>query len=168
MKAFKRNGHYQLLLWEKEVITRSGDEKKLPYLARLTLIRTPWFQVLFHKFLISDDDCLHDHPWPFLSLILWGGYWEWCRYEDIPLRQQEKLNFQYLERRLALNGELQVKRRYNPGSLLYRPAEWRHRVEIDKPAYSMVITFKKSRTWGFWTKAGFVHYKDYSSQARCE
>lgn len=35
------------------------------------------FNVFLHRFLKSDSDDLHDHPWPFATLILKGGYWEW-------------------------------------------------------------------------------------------
>ena len=35
------------------------------------------FNIFLHKFLKSDIDDLHDHPWPYATLILRGGYWEW-------------------------------------------------------------------------------------------
>ena len=34
------------------------------------------FNVFLHKFLKGDLDDLHDHPWPYATLILKGGYWE--------------------------------------------------------------------------------------------
>ena len=34
------------------------------------------FNIFIHKFLKSDPDDLHDHPWAFRTLILKGGYWE--------------------------------------------------------------------------------------------
>jgi hypothetical protein len=177
MKFFKRNGHYQVIFFNKEVITRSNDEKKTPYLVRYTLVRLPWFQILFHKFLISDDDCLHDHPWPFISVMLWGGYYEWCRYDDLPLKARMKLSSHKIEHKLFFDG-LHVRRRFRTGQILYRPAEWKHRVElittfeqkpVPQPAYSMLITFNKQRTWGFWTKQGFIKHYDYDgSGAKCD
>ncbi|MFP5276951.1 MAG: DNA methyltransferase [Acidobacteriota bacterium] len=47
-----------------------------PYLTRYTLFSTPWIHLCIHVFHRSDADELHDHPWPFASLILWGGYIE--------------------------------------------------------------------------------------------
>lgn len=75
-----------------------------PYLLRWYVIpRNPVFNVYLHKFLRSDDDrALHDHPWWFVSLILRG------RYDEITD---------------------QGARRRNAGSLAFRPAEWRHRVQ---------------------------------------
>ena len=51
-----------------------------PYLERYYLFlkdrqRFP-FNVFLHKFLKGDPDDLHDHPWPYATFILRGGYWE--------------------------------------------------------------------------------------------
>src|SRR5436309_679857 len=62
-------------------ITRADGK---PYLRRLLLFKTPWFGIYLHEFLGPDDACTHDHPWPFLSLILWGGYWEFVRNPSFP------------------------------------------------------------------------------------
>lgn len=82
-------------------------------------------RVFVHRFLRSDYDTLHDHPWPFWSLILWGGYWENTR-----------------------GG----RKWYGPGRLLRRPAEWRHRVELPpgKGCWSLLWVGAKVRSWGFW------------------
>ena len=60
------------------VMDRQNDE---PYLERYYLFlkdrkRFP-FNVFLHKFLKSDPDDVHDHPWPYATLILKGGYHEW-------------------------------------------------------------------------------------------
>ena len=56
----KRNGFNPWKLWSKFVITGQDGEA---YLIRRTIIGTPWFAILLHKFLRSDADrCLHDHP----------------------------------------------------------------------------------------------------------
>jgi len=34
------------------------------------------FNIFLHRFLKGDPDDLHDHPWPYATLILKGGYWE--------------------------------------------------------------------------------------------
>lgn len=47
------------------------------YLRRWRLVQTPWFGVYLHRIQRPDGDrYLHDHPWSFVSLILWGGYRE--------------------------------------------------------------------------------------------
>ena len=61
------------------VMDRTSNE---PYLERYYLFlkdrgeRFP-FNVFLHKFLKSDPDDVHDHPWPYFTIILRGGYWEW-------------------------------------------------------------------------------------------
>lgn len=42
-----------------------------PYLTRWTLRETTLGSLYLHHFHRSDADENHDHPWPFVSLILW-------------------------------------------------------------------------------------------------
>jgi hypothetical protein len=52
-----------------------------PYLERyyVFLKDRKWFpfNIFIHKFLKSDPDEVHDHPWLYFTLILKGGYYEW-------------------------------------------------------------------------------------------
>ena len=64
-------GRYRLIM------DRTGNK---PYLARYYLFlmnrsRFP-FNIFLHKFLLSDPYDLHDHPWAYISIPLWPGYWE--------------------------------------------------------------------------------------------
>ena len=86
--------------------------------------------VYLHKFHRGDwDDALHDHPWPFTSLILAGGYWEWTAGSDGALS----------------------RRWYGPGRVLRRPAAWRHRVELrdGRPCWTLVFRGRKAKSWSF-------------------
>ena len=91
-----------------------------------------------HIFRRSDHDReLHDHPWSFTTLLLWPGYIE----------------------------ETQSgKRRKFPLQLLFRPALFRHRVEL-LPVYeysiSLVFVGPKKRVWGFWRDGDFIPFKKY-------
>jgi hypothetical protein len=112
------------------------------YLTRYTLIDRPAWQLCVHVFHRSDADDLHDHPWPFVSLILWRGY-----REQTPDR---------------------IRRRW-PGSLAFRPARWVHRVELlgGKPAITLVWMGKRCREWGFFTRAGWVQWRRYFTEKGC-
>ena len=71
-KLFQRLGRYRVIM------DRVENE---PYLERYYVFlkdrdRFP-FNIFVHKFLKSDTEDVHDHPWPFLTVILRGGYWEW-------------------------------------------------------------------------------------------
>lgn len=137
---------------KKKIITRSDA---VPYLIRYTIFSCPLFSIKIHNLLISDDDCLHDHPWAFVSLILWGGYVEHTNIYVHTTGQYE--NGQDLDR-----WDTKKKSKiYHPLSVLYRPAKWQHKLEIHQPAWTLVITFKKIRMWGFWTRNGFVPFFKY-------
>ncbi len=124
-----------------------------PYLLRWYIIpRNPLLNVYLHKFLRDDDDrALHDHPWWFVSLILKGGYLE--------VTENPKL---MMSCRTSL---FDVRSPFWSRCLAYRPAEWRHRValphgqnaagDVDTtaprvPCWTLIITGRRSRTWGFW------------------
>jgi len=108
-----------------------------------------------HNILQSDDDrALHDHPFSFLTIILRGGYYEYLA-----------------------DGS---KTWHGPGSILWRPAVTAHRVELKtlcdperaggpcdpdvcalQPAWTFVFRSRYFREWGFHTKAGWVHNRQF-------
>lgn len=90
---------------------------------RYTLWSTRWFNIYLHKLNSPQPhaEC-HDHPWNFIAILLWRGYFE------------------------EVNG--QVSRRW-PGSILWRPAEFAHNVTTKGTSYSVIITGPKRREWGF-------------------
>ncbi|RPE05533.1 hypothetical protein EGT74_24425 [Chitinophaga lutea] len=120
----------------------------IPYLTRYTLIETSRWQLCLHIFHRSDwTDDLHDHPWDFVSLLLWRGY-----IEETP----------------------DSRRRYYPGAVLIRRAEHVHRVELlnGKKAVTLVWMGKRRRMWGFWEKQErgnrfWVNFLQYFRKYRC-
>jgi hypothetical protein len=86
--------------------------------------------VFLHHFHRGDDDsALHCHPWPFTSVILWGGYYEHTLGRDGIIR----------------------RRWYGPGRVLTRKAEHRHRVELPpgRDCWTLVFRGVKERSWFF-------------------
>lgn len=90
---------------------------------RFTLLWTPWGAIYLHrlKALIEPPEC-HDRPWGFVTIIFKGGYWEYA--------------YDFWEWR-------------GPGSILFRPAIWRHNVVTEGVSWSIIITGRKFREWGF-------------------
>ncbi len=129
------------------------------YLIRYTLINIPYIgSIKIHKALVSDTGDLHDHPWNYMSIILWGGYWEWTQVEI----ESEKLLSWFIETRKLLDngvteksnikGKLvKIARWYSPGSVLFRKANIPHKLEIPEGKYSLSLIFTsyKWRAWGF-------------------
>lgn len=133
--------------FRKTTIQVNGDR----YMDRWEF-RTPFFTVRLHHILRSDQDReLHDHPWDFTSLILSAGYWEYR-----PARAG----------RLGLSPPFcEIERRWcRPLSVVCRKAEDAHRLELTRPVWTLVITGRKRRDWGFYTKDGWVHWRQWSAQ----
>lgn len=152
-------------LYKKTIIRR---EDNVDYLIRysLKLPKCLPFQIKLHKILVSDDYCLHDHPWSFMSLILKGGYWEYLKKVDydasynniLSLEPNKTYNFEDVFKTYI------TKTWYGPFSVLYRKPNSVHRLELPKgkTCTTLVITFKKVGSWGFYTKKGFIDHKDYN------
>lgn len=98
--------------------------KECPYLYRIVL-PCKWFSIRLHWWVASDDlRSLHDHPWWFLTLVLWGSYTDYTR------GGRDILRF---------------------GSLRFRPANHKHRVYIhSKRCITLLITGPESRRWAFY------------------
>ena len=147
-----------------------------PYLIRYFLWKPEWVRYLgldprkcgriyLHHILQSDHDrALHDHPWPFISFILRGGYVEYADSRDV--REKKKAwQWTYLLReQWDRDKPFQLFRRFNPGAVLYRPAHWRHRLEVSKPAWTLVFIGPVQRRWGFWTSWNkWCHHSMYDT-----
>ena len=116
-------------------------QDKEPYLERYYVFlkdRTKFpFNIFIHKFLKSDPDDLHDHPWPYVSIPLYPGYWE------------------YTEKGKFWRG---------PFSIRYAPAGTFHRVELLPDKYycwTIFIPGKRTRDWGFKTEKGWINQEQY-------
>ena len=135
---------------QRIILDRESNE---PYLERyyVFLKDRTWFpfNIFLHKFLKSDPDDVHDHPWPYASLILKGGYWEW-----IP-------NFDTVGRKI---GEVQTWR--GPGSFRVCEATSYHRIELDPDitAWTLFIPGPQKREWGFLVNNKWIHNDEYIKQ----
>ncbi len=106
----------------------------------------PWFGIRVHNILRSDHDRhLHDHPWDFVSLILRGGY------QEITEEPHDAGPCQAVFR----------SRRFAPGSIVRHRAEDLHRLIVARPAWTIVITGPKRKSWGFMTEDGMVPWREY-------
>ena len=113
-------------------------------MVRYILVRFPWFGIFVHHFLRGDyDRALHDHPWPFVALVLKGGYVE----------QHDQTV--YGEKTLVC---------HEPGSVLVRSAEWRHRVLLGEgcTSWSLVLVGRRQREWGFFTSTGWCLWRKFN------
>lgn len=137
LNLLKRLGRHRVIM---------DRQNNKPYLERYYVFlkdrkRFP-FNVFIHKFLKSDPDDVHDHPWPYATLILKGGYYEW-----IP-------NFDS-------NGSKISETRHwrGPGHVRFCRATSYHRIELDPnvTCWTMFMPGPQRREWGFLVKE---HGKD--------
>lgn len=106
------------------------DKPAGPYLWRLRVIDGPLFRVYLHHLVSPDDDRAdHDHPYSFVSFVLWGSYVE---------RLDER----------STGGRVRyVKRRW----FNWKPAPGRHRVVwVSKHCWTLLIGGPRVREWGFY------------------
>lgn len=136
----------KLIVWLLSLLRRERFDIGRPglpdYLTRWTLLGKRYGgsrRVFLHWFHRGDEEpYFHDHPWAFVSVILWGGY-----YEETPTGRHW----------------------YGPGSVLVRPAEWRHRVVLHegRQAWTLVLSGPKTRGWGFWCDSGWIPWKSHAA-----
>ena len=106
-----------------------------PYLYRYLLWERWGCRIYLHEILRSDEDPEpHNHPWTFISVILREGYVE--------------------ER----NGR---KTRKYPGMVLLRRADDFHRLELRRPAWTLVFRGRERKGWGFMTASGFMDSEEF-------
>ena len=111
------------------------------------------FNIFLHKFLKSDIDDLHDHPWPYATLILKGGYWEW--------RPQFGADGKKI-------GEL--ARWCGPGSFRVASANSYHRIELDPnvTCWTLFMPGPKQRDWGFLVKNKWGQWEQYLANRKAQ
>lgn len=100
-----------------------------------------------HHVLRSDDDrAFHDHPWPYISIILRGGY---------------------TEVRPVFESGIYVgdtRRYYGPGSVIFRRAKSWHRLEVEpgQTVWTLFVTGWYQQRWGFLVKPDHkIYWKDF-------
>jgi hypothetical protein len=103
------------------------------------------FNVFLHKFHKGDPGDVHDHPWPYFTLVLKGGYYEYTP------------NFKY--------GKMVGETKHWRG-----PGHWRicssysyHRIELKDGVtpWTLFMPGPQTREWGFLVKNKWIHNDSY-------
>lgn len=133
-------------------ITGTGADTDV-YLIRYYVFRSKYFNFFIHKFLRSDRDDLHDHPWNFGTYVVKGGYTE------------QNLN--------AYTGKVDLfpkERSVKKNRWATRKAEAVHRVVVDKELHiedqehatiTLCFTGRTRREWGFIKDGKWINWKKY-------
>ena len=106
--------------------------------------------VRVHHILRADADRdMHDHPWPFLSIVLRGWY-----VERRPVAQGQHP---------CLDGGRFTQTRRGRFSIAFRRATDRHLISevCEGGVWTLFISFTYQKRWGFYTPTGWVDYRTY-------
>jgi hypothetical protein len=122
------------VLWRWKIVSQNT------YITRLDIIRTPWFEIKVHWMAGPDPERdPHNHPWPFLSIILHGMYCE---------RRHTSWDTWTLHWHRWFNWSHDMTKA--------------HRIVAVAPkTTTLVITGRRRQEWGFQTKEGFVPWHAY-------
>jgi hypothetical protein len=129
------------------VMDRINNE---PYLERYYLFLKDRkhfpFNIFLHKFLKSDPDDVHDHPWPYATIILKGGYYEW-----IP-------QFNAKGQKIS-----EIANWRGPGHFRTCSARSYHRIELDPAVecWTLFMPGPQTRDWGFLSKGQWIQHEEY-------
>jgi hypothetical protein len=127
---------YMERFWLIRIGRRGGGESG-PY---------PLIGARVHHILRSDSDrVFHDHPWPYLTIILRGGYWE-----VRPVLVDNVVSYT-------------VRTWHGAGSVLLRRANSWHRLELPEgqTAWTLFCTGPKVQHWGFLVGRHKVGWRKY-------
>lgn len=108
------------------------------YMRRYHLLASRWLSLRVHHIRLPDAGRhLHDHPFDFITTVLFGAYWE--AFPDAT---------SVLHRR---------------GCVRFRQAEVAHAI-TDVPvggAWTFVVTGPRRREWGFYVDGEWIHEHNY-------
>lgn len=125
---------------KRELFRKGSDGKPSLYMERFYLVKSKYFELMIHRFYMSDAVDVHDHPWASFGCILKNGYIE-------HIGDNEKS-----VRRVA-------------GDVSCRSAKSLHRVELIKgtegDVWTLFGTFKRVRNWGFLVNKEWIPFEDY-------
>jgi hypothetical protein len=123
------------------IMDRQCDE---PLLTRYYLFlkdrkRFP-FNIFLHKFHKGDPGDVHDHPWPYFTLILAGGYYEW-----------------------VLSGNTEIRKWRGVGHFRFCSANSYHRIELKEGVtpWTLFMPGPQTREWGFLVNNKWIHNDSY-------
>lgn len=122
------------------------------YLVRRRIVQTPWFGVYVHDINERDKDRdPHNHPWSFVSIVLRGHYTE--NYYPNPKSRSEFSS-------IAPYYYRQTWKRFSVHKMGRNSA---HKItEAGPKLKTLIITGPRKGSWGFFTRIGFVDWKDYN------
>jgi hypothetical protein len=136
-----------------------------PILTRWTLLNLgPRVgKLLLHRFLPNADDRdVHDHPRPFVTVVLLGGYDDLAPCEVCPGSGwvTPRTSCSACEGRGVVLREIM-----RAGMVRRRPAEHRHRTRVHETGCTTLVWMGPlRRPWGFWRRGRWWPWREYEER----
>jgi hypothetical protein len=123
----------------KEIVAKNGEV----HFRRYRLFACPWLRIYIHQICISDYEAhFHDHPFNFKTRLLSGSYREDCSYHP--------------------DHKTIYSKPYKAGDTIKHHAQDAHKLTLTSPeVWTFVITWGRSRYWGYQTESGWIGHKEY-------
>ena len=128
---------------KRVIMDRVNDQ---PYLERYYVFlkdRTRFpFNVFLHRFLKSDPDDAHDHPWNYVSWILQGSL---------------------LEKNIEMGEKISRTQVLKSGNVIKRNAKSFHKLSLWKCDYVITLFFTGPRIkdWGYYVNGEWIQNEEY-------
>jgi hypothetical protein len=127
--------------------------------------------VRLHEIMASDDSrAFHDHPWPFVSIGLWGTYIELTPNPRYVEHERADLGGQLLwccapHDQVTLDEHPMVlRRRFRAPFVNRKAATDLHVLEVERPVWSLFLTRPKQRSWGFAGPFGWLPWRTFDQE----
>jgi hypothetical protein len=119
----------------------------------------PFGAVRLHEIVSSDDQrAFHDHPWDFVAVGLRGSY-----VEEVPRRVTmgtDGLGRSYIAH--CPKPGTGDRRRFHAPFVNRKRATDLHSLTVERgPVWTLFVSGRKQRTWGFAGPNGWTHYRDF-------
>lgn len=131
---------FRKLFLAKEIKSKAG----VLHFQRWRIVYTPWFAVYIHRIFKSDSDLfMHDHPWDYFSMVLFGSYNE---ITPDTMRPGQGKNVILL-----------------PGFCSRRKAEAFHKIGSlnTKSVTTLFVTGRRRRDWGFMVGDRWIQHEQF-------
>lgn len=133
-------------IWTTMTLTNSDGEL---YLFRWRIFQTPMLALYLHDIEQGDDitDALHSHPFPFVSLILRGGYTELTA-------SPQGTDLGLIEERIHMRGALNI---------FPRGTKRVHTITASLPkTKTLVLAGRRRDSWGWFVDGeGLIHWSEF-------
>lgn len=128
----------------KEIKSKTGEL----HFRRYSIFQCKYFNIYIHRIFKSDEDKhKHNHPWNFISVILWGGYIESVLHMAKDTNLFIKYRRQYIRKFLNIG---------------YRNFKDYHQFKLLKITTTLVITGPRTNTsWGYYVDGTHICSDEY-------